>query len=601
MKLSFLTWARARIVGTTWLALVGWVAVSLADDAVPAPDNPPPPAAATEAAPATPPPAPAPEPVPAPAAAPASAPAPVAAPAQEPAPAPVKGPDVEVSLPVHVEVHAPMGGHTVSAGQVAREAVSIFGSTFVDGEVRGDAVSVFGNTSVSGKAGGDVVSVFGNARMTGSSGGSVVAVFGNSTIDGSVRGDVVSVFGNLTLGPKAAVSGEIVSVFGQVHRDPAAVVRGQSVSVGAGLPNLDWDVLGSAGSWAGNCLLKGRLLAYRGSCAWAWLWAGVVLVFYALIALLLRRAVDRCAETLEQRPGRSILAAVLALLLAPLVVIVLCATGIGALLLPFLLAALLLASLFGRVAMMAWFGRRLTLAFGSGWWSHAAVSVLVGGVLVALLYSVPFVGILLWHLVGTLGLGVVLYTISQSVVREGPAKNAPAAPAPVAAGPVATAPVVASASAAAPLVAGLPEVLPLVPPVLAADLPKAGFGLRMGALAIDALLCGILTGVFNGLLPFTIVAGPGGFLLLTAAYGAVLWKLRGTTIGGIVCNLQIVRSDGRPMDWTTAVVRALGCFLSIAPAGLGFFWIVNDAARQGWHDKIAGTVVVRVPRGRSLV
>ncbi|HOD45931.1 MAG TPA: RDD family protein [Opitutaceae bacterium] len=484
---------------------------------------------------------------------------------------------------------------------MAPEAVSIFGSTSVDGEVRGDAVSVFGNTSVSGKAGGDVVSVFGNARMTGSSGGDVVAVFGNCTIDGSVRGDVVAVFGNLALGPKAAVSGEIVSVFGQVHRDPAAVVRGQSVSVGAGLPNLDWDVLGSAGSWAGNCLLKGRLLAYRGSCAWAWLWAGVVLVFYALIALLLRRAVDRCAETLEQRPGRSILAAVLALLLAPLVVIVLCATGIGALLLPFLLAALLLASLFGRVAMMAWFGRRLTLAFGPGWWSHAAVSVLVGGVLVALLYSVPFVGILLWHLVGTLGLGVVLYTISQSVVREGPAKPAPAAPAPVAPVAVPPAPAPSGASAAAPLVAGLPEVLPLIPPVLPADLPKAGFGLRMGALAIDALLCGILTGVFNGLLPFTIVAGPGGFLLLTAAYGAVLWKLRGTTIGGIVCNLQIVRSDGRPMDWTTAVVRALGCFLSIAPAGLGFFWIVNDAARQGWHDKIAGTVVVRVPRGRSLV
>jgi len=592
MKLSFSTWARARIVGTTWLALLGWVAVSLADDAVPAPDNPPPPA---EAAPATPPPAPAPEPAPAPASVPAPAPEPV------PAPAPVKGPELEVSLPVHVEVHAPMGGHTVAAGQVAPEAVSIFGSTSVDGEVRGDAVSVFGNTSVSGKAGGDVVSVFGNARMTGSSGGDVVAVFGNCTIDGSVRGDVVAVFGNLALGPKAAVSGEIVSVFGQVHRDPAAVVRGQSVSVGAGLPNLDWDVLGSAGSWAGNCLLKGRLLAYRGSCAWAWLWAGVVLVFYALIALLLRRAVDRCAETLEQRPGRSILAAVLALLLAPLVVIVLCATGIGALLLPFLLAALLLASLFGRVAMMAWFGRRLTLAFGTGWWSHAAVSVLVGGVLVALLYSVPFVGILLWHLVGTLGLGVVLYTISQSVVREGPAKPAPAAPAPVAPVAVPPAPAPSGASAAAPLVAGLPEVLPLIPPVLPADLPKAGFGLRMGALAIDAMLCGILTGVFNGLLPFTIVAGPGGFLLLTAAYGAVLWKLRGTTIGGIVCNLQIVRSDGRPMDWTTAVVRALGCFLSIAPAGLGFFWIVNDADRQGWHDKIAGTVVVRVPRGRALV
>ena len=53
-----------------------------------------------------------------------------------------------------------------------------------------------------------------------------------------------------------------------------------------------------------------------------------------------------------------------------------------------------------------------------------------------------------------------------------------------------------------------------------------------------------------------------GFLLLTAAYGAVLWKLRGTTIGGIVCNLQIVRSDGRPMprsNWLSSGVRCNFC------------------------------------------
>jgi uncharacterized RDD family membrane protein YckC len=34
---------------------------------------------------------------------------------------------------------------------------------------------------------------------------------------------------------------------------------------------------------------------------------------------------------------------------------------------------------------------------------------------------------------------------------------------------------------------------------------------------------------------------------------------------------------------------------------LGFFWIIWDAEKQGWHDKIAGTVVVRLPRGMPLV
>lgn len=90
-------------------------------------------------------------------------------------------------------------------------------------------------------------------------------------------------------------------------------------------------------------------------------------------------------------------------------------------------------------------------------------------------------------------------------------------------------------------------------------------------------------------------------LLVLATYGAVMWKLRGSTIGGIVFDLQVVRLDGRPIDWQTAIVRALGCFLSLAVAGLGFFWIAFDHGKQAWHDKIAGTAVVRVAKGASLV
>ena len=90
-------------------------------------------------------------------------------------------------------------------------------------------------------------------------------------------------------------------------------------------------------------------------------------------------------------------------------------------------------------------------------------------------------------------------------------------------------------------------------------------------------------------------------LLTLAAYGAVMWKLKGTTIGGIVFSLKVVRVDGRPIDCATANVRALGCFLSLAVVGLGFLWIVFDDGKQAWHDKIAGTVVVRVPKGVPLL
>jgi uncharacterized RDD family membrane protein YckC len=100
-----------------------------------------------------------------------------------------------------------------------------------------------------------------------------------------------------------------------------------------------------------------------------------------------------------------------------------------------------------------------------------------------------------------------------------------------------------------------------------------------------------------------IVHHSGGDLILVAlmAYGAILWKLRGTTIGGILCRLKVARADGRPIDWSTSIVRALSCLLSMVMLGLGFIWIAIDPERQAWHDKIAGTIVVRTPTSQPLV
>ena len=72
-------------------------------------------------------------------------------------------------------------------------------------------------------------------------------------------------------------------------------------------------------------------------------------------------------------------------------------------------------------------------------------------------------------------------------------------------------------------------------------------------------------------------------------------------MGGIVCGLKVVRLDERPLDWGTTIARALACFLSLVVLGLGFIWVVFDDQKQAWHDKIAGTTVVRVPKGISLV
>ena len=110
---------------------------------------------------------------------------------------------------------------------------------------------------------------------------------------------------------------------------------------------------------------------------------------------------------------------------------------------------------------------------------------------------------------------------------------------------------------------------------------------------LDLLLVGFLTGVLHHSHDLELV--------VVAIYGAMMWKLRGATVGSIVFDLRVVRLDGREVDWETAIVRALSCFLSLAVAGLGFIWIAFDANNQAWHDKIAGTVVVRVAKTPPLL
>jgi uncharacterized RDD family membrane protein YckC len=239
--------------------------------------------------------------------------------------------------------------------------------------------------------------------------------------------------------------------------------------------------------------------------------------------------------------------------------------------------------------VLAALGRRLTRFVGIGPFAHVAVAVLVGGVIVLGLYLVPVLGLITYKLTGILGLGVVVYTLALAAKARRESVAAPAF-ASASAAPSADFSGTVNETQAQPR----PETPPpSTPTTVTTTLPRAGFWIRMAALLIDIILIGVIVNV---------VADSGEiFLLALAAYGAIMWKLKGTTVGGIVCNLRVVRTDGREIDWPTAIVRALGCFLSLIIAGLGFLWIVFDSERQAWHDKIAGTVVVRAPQSGALV
>ncbi len=83
-----------------------------------------------------------------------------------------------------------------------------------------------------------------------------------------------------------------------------------------------------------------------------------------------------------------------------------------------------------------------------------------------------------------------------------------------------------------------------------------------------------------------------GSSLLFAVYVISLWLLVDKTLGHALLGLRVLRTDGRPLTFGPAVRRVLGYYVSFFALFLGFLWILVDDRRQGWHDKIADTVVV---------
>ena len=469
-----------------------------------------------------------------------------------------------------------------------------------------DRVTVFSENVIGAeeKVAGEAVAIMGDLRIDGEVRRDAVAVMGSVTINGKVGGEVVAVMGDVVLGPKAEVDGDVVAIGGTLQRDPGAIVRGEVTRVGVGkLSVAKLQTPSALRAWWDHALGHGALFGFGAGLGWLAVPVLLALGFYALLALVFPGGIRRTGDMLVQRPGAVALSALLTLMALPVLFVLLLVTVVG---IPVALlglpAGIVVGVAFGKAAIYGLVGRKLMQDR-----APLAVSVLIGGVVFALLFAAPVAGLALAALTAALGLGcsiAALLTAGKSPATptfpEVPFAP-PVVPATAAMGATSPAPAAQSAGFGTaeqvpPMMNAAASAAAIPPPVIAMapnlTLPRAGFWIRAAALLIDLILIGVIFGPLSA-----------GHLILPglAAYGAVMWKYKGTTIGGIVCGLRVVRLDDRPLDWPTTVVRALGCFLSLAVAGLGFVWVVFDSERQSWHDKIAGTVVVRPPRGASLV
>lgn len=129
------------------------------------------------------------------------------------------------------------------------------------------------------------------------------------------------------------------------------------------------------------------------------------------------------------------------------------------------------------------------------------------------------------------------------------------------------------------------------------SLAYGGFWIRFLAYIIDTVILSVAAFLlFGNTCPETgYCSGYNGWtILIPLVYMIGFWIWKGATPGKMICKLRIVSLDGGPIKLTTALMRILGYFVSGIVFCIGFIMIGFDPKKQGWHDKIAKTYVVKV-------
>ena len=73
-----------------------------------------------------------------------------------------------------------------------------------------------------------------------------------------------------------------------------------------------------------------------------------------------------------------------------------------------------------------------------------------------------------------------------------------------------------------------------------------------------------------------------------------MWAWKGQTLGQMIVNVKVIRIDGKPVDLRTSAIRFIGYLICGLTLGLGFLIIAFDKNKQGLHDKLAETYVIKV-------
>ncbi len=153
--------------------------------------------------------------------------------------------------------------------------------------------------------------------------------------------------------------------------------------------------------------------------------------------------------------------------------------------------------------------------------------------------------------------------------------------------------------------------MPLGAPVLEErSAPTVGLGMASG---VERVISGGIDLVFVALIQLTLFyltthlvaqrvgALPRSALVAMGLVGAVMgagyflffWSLSGQTLGKLLTGSRVVDRRGGALGFGRAALRLVATLVAALPLGAGFLGLWTDPERRGWHDRIAGTKVIR--------
>jgi hypothetical protein len=313
---------------------------------------------------------------------------------------------ISTPTPAQAVENKTYGDVTVPVGANFDEVHTGMGNVVVHGAVKGDVKTGSGNVKVFGPVGGNVKAGQGNVRIEAPVEGDVKSGFGDVYINATVKGDVDVGRGDVRFGEEARIQGDLRCSSGRIQNGAGAVVAGETLS------GMSRDFDDNPGPGASQVV---RFVA--------WVLGTLALVgITVLAAILMPHKLESVTRQAEAAPWISLTFGVLSMPVVVMLMVILAVSIVGSPLILLFIPAYVALAIFGLVVISFLAGRRLLFATGR-YHGGNALAAIVGSLVVAAIYGIPYVGQIIFISLALLGLGATILTLFNHRRSRNPAPS----------------------------------------------------------------------------------------------------------------------------------------------------------------------------------